>query len=53
MTEQQRSERITELIDTRDKSLLAVLTDEQREQFESLKGAKIEVDLNKLPGFGG
>lgn len=53
MTEEERAKKIQELVESRDKSLLAVLTDEQKEKFEQMKGEKLEVNLENLPRFGG
>jgi Spy/CpxP family protein refolding chaperone len=36
-----------------DKKLLAVLTDEQRKQLDSLKGEKVEIDMSQLRGGRG
>jgi Spy/CpxP family protein refolding chaperone len=36
-----------------DKKLLAVLTDEQRKQLDSLKGEKLEIDMSQLRGGRG
>jgi hypothetical protein len=48
----ERAAKVTELIESRDKSLLAVLTEAQQEQFTKMQGEKLEVDLSKLPGPG-
>lgn len=53
MSAEERTKKFQELIESRDSSLLAVLTDEQKEQFETMKGEKLEVDLANLPGPGG
>lgn len=52
MTDEERGKKVQELIESRDKSLLAVVTEEQKEKFEQLKGEKLEVDLSNLPGPG-
>jgi Spy/CpxP family protein refolding chaperone len=52
MSEEERAKKTQELIESRDTSLLAVLTDEQKEKLEKMKGEKLEVDLANLPGPG-
>lgn len=49
MSEDERAKESDDMIKSRDKSLLAVLTDQQKQDFEKMRGEKIEVDLNKLP----
>jgi hypothetical protein len=49
MTDEEREKKTDELIQNRDKSLLAVLNDQQRGEFDKLKGQALEVDLPKLP----
>lgn len=41
--------------DENDKKLLAVLTEDQQDQYESLKGEKVEIDMSQFRGrgFGG
>lgn len=41
-----------ELVEERDKNMLAILTDDQRKAFEKAKGEKLVFDLDKLPPFG-
>jgi Spy/CpxP family protein refolding chaperone len=52
MSEDERAKKVQDLIGSRDKSLLAVLSDEQKEKFEQMKGEKLEVNLANLPGPG-
>jgi hypothetical protein len=52
LSEEERAKRSEELTKSRDESLLAVLDDAQKKQFEEMKGAKLEVDLSKLPRGG-
>lgn len=45
--------RMAELTKARDDAYLAVLTDEQKTQFEGMKGEKLEIDMSQLRGrFG-
>ena len=44
----ERRERFRKLADTADEKLLGVLTDEQKTQFDAMKGVEIEVDLSPL-----
>jgi Spy/CpxP family protein refolding chaperone len=54
MTNEERTAKIDELNKARDAALLAVLTDEQKQQFEDMKGEKLEIDMTQLQGgFGG
>jgi hypothetical protein len=53
MSDEERAKKVEELIESRDTSLSAVLTDEQKAQFEKMKGEKLEVNLDNLPGPGG
>ena len=52
MSDKERAKSVEGLIESRDKSLLAVLNDEQKKSFEGLAGEKLEVDLDKLPRLG-
>jgi Spy/CpxP family protein refolding chaperone len=52
LDDEARAEKIEELNKSRDEKAFAVLTEEQRAAFDKLKGAEIEVDLSRLPGFG-
>lgn len=52
LSEEERAKRMEELTKARDEALLAVLDDTQKQDFEKMKGAKIEVDLTKLPRPG-
>jgi hypothetical protein len=52
MSDEERTAAIEGLIESRNKSLLAVLNDAQKKQWEGLTGEKIEVDLDKLPRLG-
>jgi hypothetical protein len=51
---QEMRETIDELNKARDEALLAELTDEQKKQFEEMKGEAFEIDMSQLRGrFGG
>lgn len=52
LSEEERAKKVEELVQSRDESLLAVLSDEQKQQFEKMKGPGIEVDLSNLPRRG-
>jgi hypothetical protein len=52
LDDEERTRKIEELNKSRDEKALAVLTDDQRAAFEKMKGAELEVDLSRLPGFG-
>lgn len=39
--------------DENDKKLLAVLTEDQQDQYEELQGEKVEIDMSQLRGRGG
>lgn len=52
LSDEERTKKVAEMIQSRDDSLLAVLDDAQKKQLEEMKGAKLEVDLSKLPGPG-
>lgn len=52
LSEEERAKKSEEMIQSRDEALLAVLDDAQKTQLEELKGAKLEIDLSKLPGPG-
>jgi Spy/CpxP family protein refolding chaperone len=57
MNDEERREAMTKLRDDADARLLAVLTEEQRAEFEELEGEEVDYDLNELrggfPGGGG
>jgi Spy/CpxP family protein refolding chaperone len=42
-----------EMRERMDKEIMAVLTDEQKQKLESLKGEKVDIDMSELRGFGG
>jgi Spy/CpxP family protein refolding chaperone len=42
-----------EMRERMEKEIMAVLTDEQKQKLESLKGEKVEIDMSELRGFGG
>jgi Spy/CpxP family protein refolding chaperone len=48
-----RAKKIEELTKSRDDKALAVLTEEQRADFDEMKGEELKVDLSNLPRFGG
>jgi hypothetical protein len=52
MEQEERLAKIEELNKARDEALLAVLTDDQKKEFEELKGEKLEIDLTQLRGRG-
>jgi hypothetical protein len=47
--QEEAAKKVDELLKSRDEKLLAVLTDEQRAEFEKLKGKELKVDWSKLP----
>jgi hypothetical protein len=47
--QEEAAKKADELLKSRDEKLLAVLTDEQRAEFEKLKGKELKVDWSKLP----
>jgi Spy/CpxP family protein refolding chaperone len=47
--EEAAAKKIDELIKTRDAKLLAILIDEQRAEFDKMKGEELKVDLSKMP----
>jgi Spy/CpxP family protein refolding chaperone len=49
MEEEEAAKKVDELLNTRDAKLLAILTDEQRADFDKMKGKELKVDLTKLP----
>jgi hypothetical protein len=54
MTDDERTEALAGLNKERDEALLAVLSDDQKSQFEAMKGEKIDIDMSQLRGgFGG
>jgi len=52
LDEEEAEKKIKELMKSRDEKLLAVLTEDQRAAFDKMKGAKIKVDLTKMPAPG-
>jgi Spy/CpxP family protein refolding chaperone len=42
-----------EMRERMEKEIMAVLTDEQKQKLESLKGEKVDIDMSELRGFGG
>jgi hypothetical protein len=52
LSETERDAKVAEMIKSRDDGLFAVLEDAQKKQFEEMQGAKLEIDLSKLPGPG-
>jgi hypothetical protein len=53
MSDEERAAKTDELIKDRDEALVAVMTDEQKKSLETMKGAALEIDLEKLPNpFG-
>ncbi len=52
LSDEERAKKVAEMVQSRDDGLLAVLDEAQKKQFEEMKGAKLEVDLSKLPGPG-
>jgi len=52
LSREERREKFRELSETADSNLLGVLTEEQKTEFESMKGAKLDVDLSPLSGRG-
>jgi Spy/CpxP family protein refolding chaperone len=50
---EERREKIAEFRKEADELLLAVLTPEQKTEFEAMKGTPLEVDLSSLRGPGG
>lgn len=49
MSAEEREKAGSEMVETRDKSLLAVLTEEQSKAFGEAQGEKVEIDLSKIP----
>ena len=49
LDEQEREEKVKQMLKDRDEKLLSVLTDKQREALEAMEGEPIEVDLSKMP----
>jgi hypothetical protein len=49
MEEEEREKKIDELLKTRDAKLLAILSDEQRTEFDKMNGTELKVDLSKMP----
>ena len=52
LDDEARAKKIEELAKSRDDKAMAVLTEEQRADFEEMKGEELKVDLSKLPAFG-
>jgi hypothetical protein len=50
--EEEAAKKTTELTKSRDEKLLAVLTDDQRAEFEKMKGKELKVDFSKMPRPG-
>jgi hypothetical protein len=54
MSEEELDKEVTDRLTKQDEEYSAVLTEEQKPEFEKLKGAELKVDLNNLPNpFGG
>jgi len=53
LSREERREKMGELRKAADERLLAVLNDQQKTEFEAMKGAPITVDLTPLQGGGG
>ncbi|HEX6963215.1 MAG TPA: hypothetical protein VF175_15215 [Lacipirellula sp.] len=49
LSDEEREEKVNELLEDRDEKLLAVLTEKQREALKAMKGEPLEVDLSKMP----
>jgi Spy/CpxP family protein refolding chaperone len=47
-----RAKKVEELTKSRDEKAMAVLTDEQRADFDEMKGVALEIDPENLPRFG-
>jgi hypothetical protein len=52
LSDDERAKKVDGLLQNRDKSFLAVLTEAQRGEFEKMKGTKLEVNLDNLPRPG-
>jgi Spy/CpxP family protein refolding chaperone len=52
LDDEERAKKIDELTKSRDDKAMAVLTEEQRADFNEMKGEELKVDLSKLPAFG-
>jgi Spy/CpxP family protein refolding chaperone len=52
LDDEERAKKIEELTKSRDEKAVAVLTEEQRADFDEMKGDELKVDLSKLPAFG-
>jgi Spy/CpxP family protein refolding chaperone len=52
LDDEERAKKIDELTKSRDDKAIAVLTEEQRADFNEMKGEELKVDLSKLPAFG-
>jgi hypothetical protein len=54
LSEEEANEEVDGIIAEQDKSYAEVLTEEQKTEFEKMKGEKLEIDLKNLPNpFGG
>jgi Spy/CpxP family protein refolding chaperone len=54
LSEEELDKEVTDRLAKQDEEYAAVLTEEQKPEFEKLKGAELKVDLNNLPNpFGG
>jgi Spy/CpxP family protein refolding chaperone len=49
LSEEEREEKVKQLLEERDEKLLGVLDEKQREALEAMKGEPLEVDLSKMP----
>jgi Spy/CpxP family protein refolding chaperone len=54
LSEEESDKKVDEMIAEQDKDYAAVLTEEQKPEFEKMKGAELKLDLKNLPNpFGG
>jgi hypothetical protein len=53
ISREERREKFRALSDTANEKLLGVLTDEQKTQFDKMKGQEIDIDPSSLFGRGG
>ena len=54
MSEEELEKEISDRLAKQDEEYGAVLTEEQKPEFEKLKGEELKIDLNNLPNpFGG
>ncbi len=49
LSEADRNKRAAEMIDKREKAMIAILSESQRTDFEKSKGEALEIDLSKIP----